>query len=374
LKILAVNGSPRGNLGNTDRILQPFLAGAREAGAKTETIYLKDKRIEHCRGCFTCWTKTPGVCIHKDDMPELLAKIRSADVLVCATPLYVFTVSGLMKDFMDRIIPLASPYILKRGDQYIHPPRHGEERAGMTAKIVLISNCGFPERHHFTGLVETFRLFTSGPDTELAAVILCAAGALLAVEPMQDSVGWYPEAARSAGREFGQTGRITPETQALLDRDLIDPATYSNMLNTYWDSTIVQPETATGSDGLGELSEALPGPGPGERLPQTFLEAVTGQAAAFNPAAAGNLRADIQFVVSGQEPGEYVLRIADGQCTAHRGRAPEPKLTVRTPSEVWLQIARNELSGQEAFLKGLFRTDGDIGLLMRLNELFSNRG
>ena len=44
MKILAINGSPRGKKSNTDRILQPFLEGAREAGADTETIYLKGKK------------------------------------------------------------------------------------------------------------------------------------------------------------------------------------------------------------------------------------------------------------------------------------------------------------------------------------------
>jgi multimeric flavodoxin WrbA len=119
MKILAINGSPRGRRSNTDRILQPFLEGAREAGAETETVYLKDLKINHCLGCFTCWTKTPGVCVHKDDMAALFPKVRQADVVVYATPLYVFTVSGLMKDFMDRLLPLADPHIVQRGAHYL---------------------------------------------------------------------------------------------------------------------------------------------------------------------------------------------------------------------------------------------------------------
>ena len=72
MKVLAINGSPRGQFGNTEVLLKPFLEGCAEAGAEIETIYLKDKEIKHCIGCFTCWTKTPGKCIHKDDMEELL--------------------------------------------------------------------------------------------------------------------------------------------------------------------------------------------------------------------------------------------------------------------------------------------------------------
>ncbi len=371
MKILAVNGSPRGDRGNTDSILQTFLEGARKAGAETETVYLKDKKINHCTGCFTCWTKTPGVCIHKDDMPQLLEKLRRADVLVYATPLYIFTVSGLMKDFMDRIIPILKPYIIKRGDQYIHPMRYEKE---WPKKMVLISNCGFPERHHFTGLVKTFQVFTSGPDMEFAATILCAAGGILQLPDLQESLQWYFDAARRAGQEFVEGGSITPETQELLDRNLIDPEVYSRAANAHWDSVIVkQPESegVTGPMAAGTLSPALPPPPAGDRMPETLLEVFIGQTAVFNPQKAGSLCADIQFIATGEEPGEYVLRIADGKCTAHRGTVPSPSLTIHTPSEVWLQIARKELSGQTAYMKGLYRTEGDLGLLLRMNELFS---
>ncbi len=120
MKILAVNGSPRGAIGNTEVILQAFLKGVREAGEEAEVIYLKDKAIKHCIGCLSCWIKTPGVCIHKDDMPELLEKLKSTDIIIGAMPLYIYTVPGLFKDFMDRMIPLAQPYIAKRGDYFIH--------------------------------------------------------------------------------------------------------------------------------------------------------------------------------------------------------------------------------------------------------------
>lgn len=369
MRILAINGSPRGEHGNTDRILQPFLAGAREAGAETETVYLKDKRIEHCRGCFNCWTKTPGVCIHRDDMPELLDKIRLKDVLVYATPLYLFTVSGLMKDFMDRLIPLLDPYIIERGGQYIHPPRYAQA----PKKTVLISNCGFPERHHFGALVETFRLLTSGPDEDLAGVILCAGGELLRVEQLQDSIRWYLDASRKAGREFVQTGHISPATQGTLDRLLADPQVYAHMANAHWDSLIVRGDDpdhpVDTNNGLVPLVPVVPGE---RRVPQSFREVMIGQASAFNRRTAGELRADIQFRVTGAEPSDFVLRIADGHCNAYEGLTHSPTLTIHTPSEVWLKMVRGELDGQTAYLKGLYTAEGNMELLLRMRELFSS--
>jgi len=372
VRVLAINGSPRGTKSNTDRILQPFLAGAREAGAETEVVYLKDKEIKHCIGCFTCWTKTPGVCIHKDDMPGLLEKVREAEILVFATPLYVFTVSGLMKDFMDRIIPLLQPYIIRRGDQFIHPPRHPE---AWPKKIVLISNCGFPERHHFSGLEETFRCFANSPDEELAGVILCSAGEMLRQPALQHSLSWYREAAQQAGREIVEQGRISPETQTVLDRPLVEnPAVYANMANARWESMGVEMIESTDPGATPPqpsdtgASGALLGP---PTSVDTMRDLVAGMAMSLDPDVAGDLDAVIQFRVDGDDPGDYYLEIAQGRCRAYEGEHPRPTLTIRTPADVWMAISRGEMNGATAMLKGKYSVKGNMSLLMRLNKLFS---
>ncbi|HBE76313.1 MAG TPA: flavodoxin family protein, partial [Firmicutes bacterium] len=213
MKVLAINGSPRGREGNTERILQPFLEGTRDAGAKIETIYLKDKKINHCIGCFSCWTKTPGVCVHHDDMPELLEKALSADMLVYATPLYCFTVTGLMKDFMDRNIPLVTPAIQEQEGLYLHDPR----RERKARKRVLISNCGFPGPYNFSGLLETFKLMTRG---ELNAAILTTQGGILQEqEILEEMLTPFFAAVRQSGKEVVELGKITAETQKIIDQD-----------------------------------------------------------------------------------------------------------------------------------------------------------
>ena len=367
MKILAINGSPRGPKSNTDHILLPFLEGAREAGAETEVVYLKGKEIKHCLGCFTCWTKTPGVCVHKDDMPELLEKMQETDVLVYATPLYVFTVSGLMKDFMDRVIPVLQPFIIERGGQYIHPHRHAGE---WRKKVVLISNCGFPERHHFSGLVETFRHFTSSPDQELAGVICCAGGELLRQPALQDSVAWYVEAARNAGREIVAQGCISPDTQAVLDRPLVeDPGVYANMANAMWRSMGV--EMVETAESAPQASSGTSVPLPPPQSLDTMRDLVAGMAQSFNAEAADGLQAVIQFDVTGEEPGQYYLNITGGACTAFEGTHPEPALTIHTPADVWMAISRGELNGATAMMTGKYSISGDLKLLMGFDTLFS---
>jgi putative sterol carrier protein len=91
----------------------------------------------------------------------------------------------------------------------------------------------------------------------------------------------------------------------------------------------------------------------------------------FNAEAAGDLEAVVQFDVSGEEPGQYYLRIAEGKCTAFQGKHPSPTLTIHTPSEVWLAISRGELDGARAMIQGKYTIEGDLGLLMRFKELFS---
>ena len=372
MKFLAINSSPHGEKGNTEQILQPFLEGAREAGAETEVIYLKDKKIKHCLGCFTCWTKTPGVCVHKDDMAEILEKMQTVDVMVYATPLYVFTMSGLMKDFMDRIIPMAQPYIIKRGEHFIHPPRYAPV-SDAPGKVVLISNAGYPERHHFSGLEETFRRWTDSPDDELVGSICCAGGALIQSESIRESVRWYMDAAKQAGREVVEQGHISTETQAVLDRPLIEnPAAYVDIVNGYWQSEGVELYDATG-----EFSEpeTEPPAAAGVRLPPpqsmtTMRDLVSGMSYSLDPKAAGDLEAVMQFKVTGDEPGNYYLDIAQGKATAYEGEHPKPTMTIITPADVWMAISRGEMSGATALMTGKYSVKGDLGLLMRMGQLF----
>lgn len=238
MRILAVNGSPRGAAGNTEVLLQAFLRGAASRGAEAETIYLKDKDIKHCRGCHICWGKTPGKCVHKDDMAELLEKRRAADAIIYATPLYVYTVSGLMKDYMDRGLPLAMPHIEKYGDRYAHPRRYSDDRT-QPQKIVLISNAGFPDRKYFTALADMFRILGSSPHVDLSGMILCSGGPLLQIPQLQSTVKWYVDACEKVGREFMDAGHITDATQAILDQDLTtDVENYMGSINNMWNKIL----------------------------------------------------------------------------------------------------------------------------------------
>jgi putative sterol carrier protein len=99
-------------------------------------------------------------------------------------------------------------------------------------------------------------------------------------------------------------------------------------------------------------------------------QTIEGMTLTFNPSAAEGLQAVIQFIVSGNEPGEYYLRVENRDCSFHRGKLLNPTLTIITPSEVWKKISLSEIDGQEALFKELYKAEGDISLLMKLNSLF----
>lgn len=101
-KVLVLMGSPRKH-GNCDRLSDEFIRGAEEKGCQTEKIYLREKNIKDCLGCCAC-QKNGGVCVQKDDMQEIYEKMKEADVIALASPVYFYTWTALMKRAIDRTI------------------------------------------------------------------------------------------------------------------------------------------------------------------------------------------------------------------------------------------------------------------------------
>ena len=99
-KVLVLSASPRKG-GNSDLLCDQFMLGAKEAGNQTEKIFLRDKEINYCTGCGTCYNMGK-CCPQEDDMAEVLEKMIAADVIVMATPVYFYTMNGQMKTLIDR--------------------------------------------------------------------------------------------------------------------------------------------------------------------------------------------------------------------------------------------------------------------------------
>jgi putative sterol carrier protein len=110
---------------------------------------------------------------------------------------------------------------------------------------------------------------------------------------------------------------------------------------------------------------------PGAIAAKTCRELLAMMPLAFNAPAAEGLTAVYQFEVQGDEAFVAHLRISEGACTCHEGPANKPNLTIKTPADVWLKISRGELNGQQAFMNGRYKVEGDMNLLLRMSRLFS---
>ncbi len=101
-KVLVLSGSPRKN-GNSDVLCDQFIKGATEVGNAVEKIFIADKKIGYCKGCYYCASHN-GNCFQKDDMSEILDKIQSSDVIVMASPVYFYSIDAQMKTVIDRCV------------------------------------------------------------------------------------------------------------------------------------------------------------------------------------------------------------------------------------------------------------------------------
>ena len=114
-KIVLISTSPRKN-SNSEALAEAFARGAAESGNEVETISLRGKDIRFCQGCFAC--QKSGKCIIRDDMADIVEKMKLSDVIVFATPIYYYEMSGQMKTLLDRGNPLYSSDYLFR-DVYL---------------------------------------------------------------------------------------------------------------------------------------------------------------------------------------------------------------------------------------------------------------
>ncbi len=228
MKILALNSSPRKARGGTSLLLKTFLEGAKEAGAEIALLYVHDLKIKPCQGCFACWVKTPGICVQKDDMQDLLAKWQKADVLVLATPVFVDGMTSTMKAVLDRSIPLVQPFFEIRDDHCRHPLLHDRK----PIKVVLVSVSGFTELDNFDPLLAHIKGFCKNLSGEFVGAILRPLGAQLeGFKRMGLPVDDIFDTIKQAGKELIQKGRINSKMQENISREIVPRVEYIKRLN-----------------------------------------------------------------------------------------------------------------------------------------------
>ncbi len=355
MKVLALNSSPRtGGASKNEMLLLKLVEGMQEAGAQVEVVNLREKKINFCQGCFSCWTRTPGRCIHKDDMAqELFPKWLEMDMCIYASPLYHFSFNAAMKAFIERTLPYAEPFMVRdEGGNLTHPQRQKAPTA------VVLSVAGFPEQEVFD-LMSSYSRFMFGYIGGLAAEIYRPAAELLNLPTTGDLRQRILEATVQAGRELVEGGAVKPETMQAITQPLMPSEEVARVANMFWRTCI---EEGVSPKQFGEKKMAVR---PGD-LEDYLLMMEMG----FNPQGAGDLQAVMQFDFSGPVQGSCHFIIRDGTIQGVMGPAPQPDLTVSAPFDVWMDVVTGKADGQQTFMEGKYQVQGDVSLLMRMGQLF----
>ena len=349
MKILAINGSPKGKRSNTWRLTSAFLEGItiqkENGGAQApeiETLNIGSLNLKPCLGCFSCWSKTPGECCIHDDMQGVIDKILWADVVVWSFPLYYFGLPGQLKTLIDRQLPMSLPFMCTETESGGHPSRY--DMSGK--RTVVISTCGFYTAQGNYDCVTSLydRLCGKGGYT----AIFCGQGELFRVKELSERTDEYLSWVKKAGQEFASDG-ITGETRGKLDRNLFPRDVFEAMADASW--------------GVGES---------GEKEDPSLV--FTRQMAALYRKESWQEH-DVVLDMNYTDIGK-VYRITLGQRGSRVEVEPEDGFAdsfatrINTPFDVWRSIASGEIAGDEALMKHLYSVEGDFDLMMHWDDFF----
>lgn len=348
MKILALNSSPRtGGQSKTELMLNHLVEGMQDAGAEVEVVNLHEKKINYCIGCYTCWTKTPGKCLHKDDMTEeLFPKWLNSDVAVYATPLYNSTLNAEMKAFMERTIPFMEPLFERRDNRSAHPLRHKPPDA------VVLSVAGFIEMSVFD-LLSQYVQFLCGRHNKLLAEIY---------RPAVESLFWDANKKKAilaatvqAGRELVNSHRVSTETLNIIQQPIVDFERFALFGNTFWKTCIA--EGVTPKEFVAK--NMVPRPDSLESFMAIFP-------LGLNREAVGQEKKILQFNFSGEVADSCIFIIENDKVTAEQGLGENPDITIETPFVLWMDIMTRKADGQQMFMEQKYTVAGDLELMIQL--------
>jgi multimeric flavodoxin WrbA len=228
MKIVAINGSPRAERGYTSLILTPFIQVMMDAGAGVGLFHIQNLNIKPCDcGQMYCWYNKPGECYHTDDMQILYPKLKEADILVLATPVYI-PLTGKMQDLLNRLCPLIEPLLENH---------HGRTRAKLRKdvqirKIVLVSTGGWWEKENFATVLHIIKELAENAGIEFAGALLRPHAFLMKREGKITKEGEaILYAAKRAGKELMKEGCINEDTLAMISQPLISEKELRNEYN-----------------------------------------------------------------------------------------------------------------------------------------------
>ncbi|MFX0107713.1 MAG: flavodoxin family protein [Candidatus Hodarchaeota archaeon] len=212
--VFAVNGSARMEKGHTATILGAFIEGMEAAGATIELVYSKKQRIRPCIGDFQCWFDKVGECIQNDDMQGLIEKMRVADILVLATPVYL-PLPGAFQNFLNRLMPLVEP-ILEFRDGRTRARFHEDVKI---SKIALVAVGGWWERDNLGTVLRIAEEIAEDVTVDFAGAILRPHASLM--NEYEEEKTEILKTIRRVGQQLIEKGTMSEKDLESISRPLV---------------------------------------------------------------------------------------------------------------------------------------------------------
>lgn len=341
--ILLINGSPKGKRSNTYKLATAFIEGLQEEQKEliVEEIFVDKLELNPCLGCFSCWNKTPGECVIKDDMQEVIEKLRWADITIWSFPLYYFSVPGKLKTLIDRQLPMVLPFMEKDAKSGSHPARYDMSNK----RSILISTCGFyTTEGNYDAVISMFDHLLGKDNYEK---IFCSQGELFRVPELSNRTNEYLGYVKTAGQEY-ISGKITETMRVKLNTLLFPKDRFEAMADASWG---VEKET-------------------GEKLDESFI--FTKQMAAlYNKKSYGGKDIVLEMNYTDIDKSYQIILKEDASEVLTENFKPFTT-KIETPFTVWSDIVCGKISGEEAMMKQMYKVKGDFDLMIRWNHYFGD--
>lgn len=351
MKILLINGSPKGKRSNSLKLAYSFIEGFKngctndEESLSIDELHVASMNIAACKGCFACWQKTPGICCIKDDMQTVIEKLIDADLILWSFPLYYFNVPAILKNLIDRQLPMSLPFMSSKQDGYgsgSHDSRYDMEGK----RHVLISTCGF---YSAVGNYDSvLRMFDHFLGKGNYTTIFCGQGELFRVKELSARTDEYLSTVKCAGSEYAMTGTISEKTDTILHTLLYPRDVFEKMADASW--------------GISKTT--------GEKEPDDLV--FTRQMASLynKDSYDGKERVlEIHFTDLGHT---YQIQLSKTGSEVFTDGRLSPTTRIDTPFTVWSAISRGEIGGAEALGKQMYTVSGDFSLMIDWDKFFGS--
>jgi len=345
MKILLINGSPKGEKSNTLKLANAFMDGINTAvNHDVEKINVTGKNIEPCRGCFCCFEKTPGKCVIADDTAAIFTQYVGADLVIWSFPLYCYGMPAKIKGLLERLAMMNNlpEIVIKENGSAKHPKRIDLQNQ----RHVLISTCGFfTVKNNYEPLIKQFEIMFA----DHCEKILCPQGELFRISQLEEKTNEYLSCAAKAGQEYINTGRISGETRQVLNEPLYPPEKFIEMANLSWENGTASGETI---DKAARMLRQM--------------------AVIYKPHGKDK---DIifEFYFTDLEK-TYQLVLGKSACAFKDSELLPYTLRIETSFETWNAISEGKLDGKEALFQHKYSVQGDFPAIDYLTSCFINKG